>query len=295
MKNVVFIINPIAGKGDGRKVGEKIEKKLVGWDRDFEIKYTERPGHGGEIASEAASKGAYAVIAVGGDGTVNEIASSLVGTDTALGIIPRGSGNGLAYHLGIPKNLDKALSVIRNPKVLTIDTATFNGHPFFCTAGVGYDAKVAMEYANSGSRGLVTYARKVMSVWHDYQPQEYHISTENADFVVKAFLVTIGNANQWGNHFHITPKASISDGLLDITIIHPVSLAQALPLPLQMMDKHILNNHHVDSLLARNVRIQRNGPDKQAHYDGEALNIEGDIDIRIVPSSLNVLSDITEP
>lgn len=292
MKRIVFIINPIAGRGDGRQVGLKIEKATASWDADVALLYTERPGHGSELAREEAALGAYAVVAVGGDGTVNEIASALVGTDTALGIVPRGSGNGLAYHLGIPKRFSEALRIIKEAAPMTIDTATFNGHPFFCTAGVGYDAKVAMEYASSGSRGLATYARKVISVWHSYQPQEYHITTDSADFTVKALLVTVGNANQWGNHFHITPKASISDGLLDITIIHPVNLAQVLPIPIQLMDKHILSNHHVDSLLSSRVHITRKGPDNQAHFDGEAIMAGEQIDIAVVPASLKVLGNI---
>lgn len=294
MKKLLCIINPIAGKGNGRTLADIIAKNLDKSVYDFEIRFTERAGHAGELAAEAAAKGVDVVVAVGGDGTVNEVASSLCGSSTALAIIPRGSGNGLAYHLGMPYNIREDVAIINRAQFTRIDTASFNGHPFFCTCGVGYDAKVAMDYAKAGTRGLMTYARKTIEAWHSYKPQTYHITTDLADFEVKAFLITCGNANQWGNNYHITPKASLQDGLLDLTIIHPINLLQALPIPLQLLDSHIYHHSKVDITRARSVRIECIGDSGQdsmveAHFDGEAFMSAPVMEIKIAPDNLLVL------
>lgn len=293
-RNLVCVINPIAGNGNGEAVAEIVSSAIDRNLFDLRIVFTEHAGHAREIASEAVSQGVDAVVAVGGDGTVNEIASALSGSHTALAIIPRGSGNGLAYHLGIPADIRKAVEIINRYKVERIDSATFNEHQFFCTCGVGYDAKVAMEYARAKSRGLVTYVRKTIEVWGRYKPQTFHITTESFDFTVKAFLITIGNANQWGNNYHITPNASLRDGLLDLTIIHPINLIQAIPIPVQLLDSHIYHHSKVDIMKARQVRIERileDGDDSrtEAHYDGEAIYADSVMDIRCIPSNLDVL------
>lgn len=325
MKKLVCIINPIAGKGNGRTLADIISKNLDSNVYDFSIRFTEYAGHAGQIAAEAAAQGVDVVIAVGGDGTVNEVASKLSGTNTALAIIPRGSGNGLANHLGLPKNIRENLALINKGTVACIDTACVNDHPFFCTCGVGYDAKVAMDYAKAGTRGLITYVRKTLEAWHSYAPGTYHITTDNADFEIKAFLITIGNANQWGNNYHITPRASLQDGLLDITIIHPFNLLQAIPIPIQLLDSHIYHNSKVDALRSGHIRIERLPADhdasvdhrmvpsdaqransvaqvthsdaqmessvvqQEAHFDGEAFMAGPVLDIRITPANLNVI------
>lgn len=294
MKKLVCIINPIAGSGNGRSVSDIFSKNIDRNVYDCSIRFTEYAGHAGVIASEAVSQGADVVVAVGGDGTVNEIASSLAGSQTALAIIPRGSGNGLAYHLGLPTNIRENISYINQGNFVKIDTGLFNGHPFFCTCGVGYDAKVAMSYSKAGTRGLMTYVMKTIEAWYDYEPATYRITTESAEFEVKAFLITCGNANQWGNHYHITPKASLQDGLLDLTIIHPFNLLQAIPIPVQLLDSHIYHHSKVDSIKASRVRIERicaPGDDvrTEAHFDGEAIMTDSVMEISCIPSNLNVI------
>lgn len=294
MKKLVCIINPIAGKGNGRTLADIIAKNLDSSVYDFSIRFTEHPGHAGEIAAEAAAQGVDVVVAVGGDGTVNEVASKLAGTQTALAIIPRGSGNGLAFHLGMPYNIREDVSIINKGVRISIDTASLNGHPFFCTCGVGYDAKVAMDYSKAGTRGLMTYVRKTIEAWVDYKPKTYHITTDSADFEVKAFLITCGNANQWGNNYHITPKASLQDGLLDLTIIHPFNLIQAIPIPIQLLDSHIYHHSKVDITRARFVHIERvledgEEPLQEAHFDGEAFMADHVMDIEVIPNNLNVI------
>jgi len=287
-QKILFIINPIAGHGSGKIISTLLMKYLDGHKYEGKVVYTKYASHGFELARMAAEDGYDVVAAVGGDGTVNEIACALTGTDTALAIIPRGSGNGLANHLNIlPTAIGSMISVNKGERRL-IDTALFNGHPFFCTAGVGYDAKVAADYSKAGKRGLLTYTKKALADWLNYKPDTYHVTTDSSDFDVTALLITCGNANEWGNNFHIAPGASLTDGLLDLTIVHPVSVLQALPMPLQLIRHDICNNFHVDSLRTRHLRIERKGK-AEAHYDGESIMAGNIIDIECKPSSLYVI------
>jgi len=284
---IAAIINPISGKGDGKKVAAILESELKG--HDLSIEYTKRAGHARELAQQAAARGAGVVVAVGGDGTVNEVAGGLIHSAAALCIVPRGSGNGLAYHLGIPHRAIDAIKLIDKGKQAVIDTGTFNGKPFFCTAGVGYDAQVAADYACAGKRGLATYAQKAIEDWFGYECQDYHIVADGLDFNCKALLVTCANANQWGNNFHIAPKASVTDGFLDITIVSPISVLQALPMPVQLMGFSLDKNSHVHTYKASKILIERTG-EFPAHYDGEAVpNAPARIEIACNPSSLKVV------
>lgn len=291
LKSVSFIINPISGHGDGLAAKTKIEKAVDTDKYEVRFLYTQYAGHASELAAAEVAKGTDIVVAVGGDGTVNEVASELVGSATALAIIPRGSGNGLAFHLGIPHDVVKAVGTLNNGRIKTIDTATFDAHPFFCTAGVGYDAKVAMDYALDGKRGLITYASHALSDWRKYIPQHYVLATEDTVLEIDALLVTVGNANQWGNNFHITPGAKIDDGLLNITIVHPINTLQALPLLPRLIRYSVTDDIHVTSLSAKQVTIHRDGS-LEAHYDGEPVMAGRDITIECVPSSLKVVCNL---
>jgi len=288
-KRIIFVINPISGHGDSIKASAAIDRLIDRAKYDVEFIHTTHRGHATQIAAQAAREGVDIVAAVGGDGTVNEVASGLVGTATALAIVPRGSGNGLAFHLKISKDIRKAIAVINEGNIRTIDSATFDSHPFFCTAGMGYDAKVAMDYARDGHRGLVTYAKHAIKDWKSFKAQTYHIETEDTTLDVEALLVTVGNANQWGNNCHITPGALVDDGLLNITIIHPLSAIAALPLLPKLMRYSVDRDIHVTSLSARKVKISRNGS-LEAHYDGEAVMASNEIVMECIPGSLKVVS-----
>lgn len=176
LNRFLFIINPVSGGRKAKALHNEV-KYLASRIPEVEITGTEFPGHARELSATAVSNGYDAVIAVGGDGTVNEVASALVGTDVSLGIVPLGSGNGLARHLGISLQPEKAIMTILNSAPARIDSAVINGIPFFCTAGVGFDAQVAADYAKAGSRGLVTYAKEAIRGWFSYKPGEYIIET----------------------------------------------------------------------------------------------------------------------
>ena len=203
MKKIKFVVNPISGTQSKELIlnllDEKIDKARYTW----EVVYTERAGHAVEIAAKAAEEKADIVVAIGGDGTINEIARSLVHTDTALGIIPCGSGNGLARHLHIPMEPKKALEVLNEGCLDTIDYGKINGTDFFCTCGVGFDAFVSLKFAHAGKRGLLTYLEKTLQESLKYQPETYELETENGVSKYKAFLIACGNASQYGNNAYI--------------------------------------------------------------------------------------------
>lgn len=283
-----FIVNPISGRSSKESIVGAIAGS-VDMDRyEVTIRFTAAPGHATTLASEAVQSGQQLVVAVGGDGTVNEVARALVGTDAVLGIIPCGSGNGLARHLHIPMNPRKAIEILNQGQIRKIDTLIVNGTPCFCTAGVGYDAFVSEEYAKEPTRGLVTYVRKAVENWFDYTPEQYLIETEEGMFSRTALAITCANANQWGNGFHVAPKASLTDGLIDVTIIHPIKPLNALPMPVQILGYSFDKNPGVETFKTSGLTIRRATP-APLHIDGEPQSGTRDITIALRPASLGVL------
>lgn len=288
MKRILFIVNPISGRSSKNTVVGTIASHIDTSKYDVTIRFSSYAGHATEIAEAAVKDGFDVVVAVGGDGTVNEVARALVKTDTALGIIPCGSGNGLARHLHIPMNVRKAVEIINEGTIDTIDSLSVNGMPCFCTAGVGYDAQVSAEYAKETSRGLATYVKKAVQGWLSYEPQEYIIETDTQVLKRKAVSITCANANQWGNEFHVAPKASLKDGLMDVTIIHPIHLKHAVSMPAQILGYSFDKNPDVECLKLKRVNIKVKN-DIPFHIDGETFIVSGNILISVVPKTLNVL------
>lgn len=291
MHSILFIVNPISGSGHKESALKAIERYL---DRDrfnSEICYTEYAGHGAEIAREAAARGIDIVVAVGGDGTVNEIAGSLVGTETALAIIPCGSGNGLARHLQIPMNPVSAVKVINTAAIARLDHGTINGRPFFCTCGVGFDAFISMKFAEAGRRGPATYVEKTLVDGLRYKTETYRITIggeEGNSHSVDAFLIACANASQYGNNAYIAPRASMLDGLLDVTVLEPFNLIEAPIVVMQLFSKSLPSNSHVKCYRTNRLRIERTAPGP-AHCDGEPFNTDAVIDIQLIPQSFNAV------
>lgn len=287
-KRLLVIINPISGRKSKHKVVSTIVSSLDMQKYDVSIKFTSYPGHGTVMAAEAVKEGIDIVVAVGGDGTVNEVARALVHTDTALAIIPCGSGNGLARHLHIPMNVRKAVEIINAGVVDTIDSMIVNGRPCFCTAGVGYDAQVSAEYAKESRRGLLTYVKKAIQGWFKYEPQEYIIEIDGQTIRRKAVAITCANANQWGNEFHVAPKASLKDGLIDVTIIHPIKFLHALAMPFQILGYSFDQNPDVESFKAASITI-KSYKSVPFHVDGELIAWANNVRKTVVLSSIQVI------
>ena len=291
MHSILFIVNPISGSGHKESALKAIERYL---DRDrfnSEICYTEYAGHGTEIAREAAARGIDIVVAVGGDGTVNEIAGAIVGTETALAIIPCGSGNGLARHLQIPMNPVSAVKFINTGTIARLDHGTINGRPFFCTCGVGFDAFISMKFAEAGRRGPATYVEKTLVDGLRYKTETYRITLGDEEgncHSVDAFLIACANASQYGNNAYIAPQASMRDGLLDVTVLEPFNLIEAPIVVMQLFSKSLPSNSHVKCYRTNRLRIERTAPGP-AHCDGEPFNTDAVIDIRLIPQSFNAV------
>ena len=292
MKNIAFIINPISGGTETQNAKRKLPKVIM-QSLDMEqwlpnIVFTEYAGHATELARQYARMGFDAVVAVGGDGTVNEVACGLRDTKTALGIIPMGSGNGFARHLNIPMRPQKALEMINHSEPISVDYGLANGKVFVSTCGTGFDAVVADHFAGSSKRGFSTYLQSVIKDIFAYTPQTYHLVGDGLDVTHKAFLITFANANQWGNDAMIAPKASLQDGKMDIMLMSEHALLGSASLALRLFAGSIDDSHFMDTIRAKEVTLEREEV-APFHIDGDPVEMEKDIHIRIVPDGLKVL------
>lgn len=291
-KKILFIVNPKSGVQSKSNLPRMVEK-YIDHDRfDLHIEKTAYAGHASEIAAMAVKDGFDVVVAVGGDGTINEVARSLVHTGTALGVIPCGSGNGFARHLGIPIDIRKSIEFINNSKVTTIDYGRLNGNPFFCACGVGFDALVSDDFAKGSHRGLASYVQKTLVDWVKYEPEVYEVVADSVKKKYKAFIIACGNASQYGNNAYITPFASMRDGLLSVSILEPFTSIEVPLVVAQLFSNKIDKNSHVTTLSTRKLTIKRAsaGP---VHYDGEPATMDAVLDIEVVPEGLKVLAKPT--
>lgn len=288
MKKIVFIINPKAGTDSKAVVERAIENNIDRSKYDVAIRYTEYAGHAESIAREEAEAHADVVVAVGGDGTVNEVARALVHTGTAMGIIPCGSGNGLARHLRISMEPEEAVRLLNECEVRQIDYGKMNGQPFFCTCGVGFDAFISMKFAEAGKRGLKTYVEKTLQDGLKYKPETYHIEIDGETEVQEAFLIACANASQYGNNAYIAPEASTRDGLMDVTILTPFNPLESAQIVLQMFSRELPKNSHVKMFRTKHIRIMRqaSGP---AHLDGDPVMMGEVLDVELVGAALRMV------
>lgn len=290
-KKIIFIVNPISGTSKKNSIIRQIDKYINKEIFQFDIKYTQYKGHATEIAKAAVSEGFDIVCAIGGDGTVNEVASALVHTNTALAIIPAGSGNGLARHLQIPGDAIRAIKLINEAEPKSIDYGIINQKPFFCTCGVGLDAFISQKFAESGKRGFLSYIENVLKHALSYNPEFYEldvINEQESHVEYKAALIACANASQYGNNVYIAPGASVTDGLMDVIIVEPYNMLEATQMGLQIMNGTLHKNSHVKRILCKSIRIRRkeSGP---VHYDGDPMTTGNIIDVSIVNKGLFVV------
>lgn len=285
---ILFVVNPISGTSDKEHILALIPKYLDSSRFEWSIRKTEHKGHAAEFSGEAIRDGVDVVVAVGGDGTVNEVARSLVHTDTALGIIPCGSGNGLARHLFIPMNPEGALQVLSDCHIEQLDYGMIDQEPFFCTCGVGFDAFISDRFAKAGRRGLRTYIENTLKEGLKYKPDTYEITIDGERQVYKAFLIACANASQYGNNVYIAPHASMSDGLMDVTLMRPFTLLGAAKIAFQLFNKTLTSNSHILTFRCRHLHIKRSAPGV-IHFDGDPKEAGEDLDVRIVPQGISMV------
>jgi YegS/Rv2252/BmrU family lipid kinase len=288
-EKILFLINPVSGTRHKRSlpgmIDELIDKNIF----DVEVIITKYKGEATEIVRQKLIENYRYFVAMGGDGTVNEIAKALINSQGILGIIPVGSGNGLARHLKIPLEPRKALQVINRLKYQAIDYGLINNNPFFCTCGVGFDALIGEKFAQCKGRGLSNYVKTTISEYFNYKPEIYQITIDNERIISQpAFLITFANASQYGNNAYIAPNADIRDGKLDICILAPFKLFKAPGIGIKLFSKNIDKSRLMKSERASHILLER-ASEGVVHFDGEPHRMGKQIEISLVNHGLKVI------
>lgn len=283
-------MNPISGTSDKKDIPYLIEELLDKEQFDYSIRETEYAGHAYEIAKESKEQGIDIVVAVGGDGTVNEVGRALVHSNTALGIIPTGSGNGLARHLLIPMKIKGAIQVLNDCEITDLDYGIINDHPFFCTCGVGFDAFISEKFAEAGKRGPITYLENILKEGLKYEPETYEIEAENGTIKKKAFLISCANASQYGNNAYIAPQASMSDGMIDVIIMEPFDALEASQISIEMFNKTLDKNNKIKTFRSKEIKIYRKAPGV-IHYDGDPIETGKKIVVTLKEKGIKILTN----
>ncbi|MBQ4388101.1 MAG: YegS/Rv2252/BmrU family lipid kinase [Prevotella sp.] len=289
-RHITFIVNPISGTQSKDELPQLIDEILDKEHFEHEVVYTEYRGHAAELAKACAQAGTDVVVAVGGDGTVNEVARSLTHTQTALGIVPCGSGNGLARHLCIPLDMRRAISIINQCQIEQFDYGVINGQPFFCTCGMGFDAFISLKFAEAGKRGPITYVENVLKEGLKYKPETYEIIDESGTASYKAFLIACANASQYGNNAYIAPGATMKDGEMDVIIMEPFDVLDAPQIAADLFMKTLGNNSKIKTFRTRHLTIHRQEPGA-IHYDGDPIMTDTDIDVYMEHLGIRIVTN----
>jgi len=288
MEKITVIINPVSGTTSKKHIPDLVDQYITSDQFEKQFFFTEYGGHAFELATKAVKEKADYVIAVGGDGTVNEVARALVNSSSILGIVPMGSGNGLARDLAIPMDSRKALEVILGRNIRTIDYCKANNRIFFCTCGVGFDASVSERFAKRKHRGPLSYMRSILTEYLQFKPDTYEIMFENEVLSRKAFLVTCANASQYGNNVYIAPQADMTDGMMDVAILSPFSPLDIGNLVVQMFTKQMTKNRKIQYYRSKKLSLRRAKPGI-VHIDGEPVYMDSVISLEVFHDGLNVI------
>ena len=287
-KRILFIVNPISGHRDKRRFGESVVQELGHEDFSYEIVFTERAGHATELSSAAVGK--YDIVAaVGGDGTLNEVAQGLLHSDTAMAVIPCGSGNGLARCLHLPLKTSEAIRLLRHGKEEHIDTATVNGKLFLSVAGIGLDAQTAYDFAQDSRRGFIPYAHYATSNYFHLKPETVRITFDgHKTLTCSPMLITFANSNQYGYNAVIAPHASLQDGLLDTCILKRPPLPAIPTFVGMLMHGHIDRSRYLTEIQSAHITVERPAAGV-VNIDGEPVMMEAVLEVKMLPQSLKVL------
>lgn len=289
-KKIIFIINPISGHHNKNNFPHLVDRHIDKSQYEYNIVFTEYPGHATELTQKAIEDGYEYIAAVGGDGTINEVAKCLIGKEQILVIIPFGSGNGLARHLELPFRPEHLITeVINKGKTYKIDTAVMNDIPFISIAGIGFDALIADYFAKDENRGFLGYAKLVTEQYPNYKQKEYTLILDDETTIeCKPFFVTFANSSQFGYNAEISPKASVQDGLLDVCIFKKPNILEVPIVATYFLAKQIDKSNFIDIYKAKKIKVIRK-EEAVANIDGEPMPVSKDITVEIKPLSLNIL------
>lgn len=290
MRKIIFILNPKAGHGLNRHIEKKIDEVFTASDFFIEKIFTQYSGHATELSRKSAAENYYAAVAVGGDGTVNEVAAGIVNTSTAVGIIPTGSGNGFSNFLKIPHDVKQALNIIKNEQLKTIDSFTLNGKFGINVTGFGFDAYVAHQFAHAGKRGFLTYIKLVMKSYFRYPEQMYEIEIDGEKKLHRqAFIIEVANGAEFGNRAVIAAPAQADDGLLDLVILRKGSLLN-LPATMYRIFAGLPLKKTVAEYFTGKRIVVCPAIATYWHIDGEASGKSDTVEVIIKPGSIKVIT-----
>jgi diacylglycerol kinase (ATP) len=287
-KRIRYIINPTSGTKGKDDIPALIYRLTNSSEITSEVCFTEAAGHATSLARDAAEKNFDIVVAVGGDGSANETAKGLMGSNTALGIVPNGSGNGMARHLKIPLVHEDAIAVINRAQNEIIDTLTVNDEFCLGTVGIGFDAHIAHLFAKSKVRGYATYVKLVLGEFYKYQSRTFRMDIDGQELIKECFLLTFANSSQFGNNAVIAPFADVKDGILDVSMMKKFPAIVAPHLIYRLMNNNIHQSRFFERACGKSVTVHNKGT-IQGHIDGEPVIFDGDLKIEMVPASLTVI------
>ncbi|MBT5903926.1 MAG: YegS/Rv2252/BmrU family lipid kinase [Opitutaceae bacterium] len=284
-----FIFNPTAGHNSrDPSLLAKTKSFITEHNLDASVDVTERPHHATELAHRAVEDGCKLVVAIGGDGTLNETATALVNTEIAFGLIPCGSGNGLGRHLKLFGDPEIPFNALLNGRIKAIDTGSANGHPFFTAMGLGFDAEVSSRFNRLTRRGMSAYVRTTLKAWFSYRPEHYVIAGDSLAINTEAFIVAVGNADQYGNDCFISPGAQVDDGRLNLTILKRVNTLTVPMLAWRMFGGTI---HHSPTVICADGEhfIIKRASAGVIHTDAEIRETGAEVAVEIHPQSLQMV------
>ena len=287
-RKILFIVNPVSGVKKKLLLDDLVSQHFNPAEFETLIYHTTRKGDARERSEKAVSEFYNVVVAVGGDGTINEVAQGLVNTNVPLAVIPRVSGNGFANYFNIPHDPLKALEVIKKGAVKVVDTGRMNGLLFLNVAGLGFDARVSAAFDVFGTRGLLSYMYIALREYFQYKPQRYQITLSEQSLDTEAFLVTAANSSQFGNDAYIAPQAKIDDGLLDLVILKPTGFFGLISISFRLFRGTVHKSNYCDIIKTQSVRIKHS--DIEGQIDGEPIKVNAETNIEIVPKSLSVIA-----
>jgi diacylglycerol kinase (ATP) len=287
-KKVFFIVNKYSGTGYRDSIEGRIIEQSIADGMEPTVAFTRGQGHATELARAAVAEGFDRVFAVGGDGTVNEVARGLVGSQTALGILPKGSGNGLARHLGIPIHFGAALSIIGSRMFVRMDGMMINSHLSVNVSGIGFDGHVASRFGRNGKRGLAGYAMQVLKEFTSFGEFSGRAIIDGVEFPLSSFIIAIANASQFGNNARVAPLASICDHQLDVCMIRKVSVFRAIWLVNKLFNGTFGGSRHVTTYQCQKIELflERR---VAYHIDGEPQEESNAFTINVLPELLKVI------
>lgn len=286
-RKLLFIVNPRSGKRNSGKITDIIHKTLSG-KINYEIGLWTNIEEFNVLAKKLNTENFTEAIAVGGDGSVNLVGKTILKSNIILGIVPTGSGNGLARSLGIQMDTEKALLQILEGKSTLIDSGEVNGEVFFCTSGVGFDAHIGNLFANLQKRGLKTYIKLIFKELFSYKSETYSVFANGIEIKKEAFFITIANAGQFGNNFYMAPGAKVNDGLFNVVIVKPFSLISGLFMLVKILSRKAHKSRFIDTFACSEITIKR-ATKGSVHFDGEPFIMGNELKYTNKPKSLKVI------